>query len=117
MLFTDEHIIGISLIDTSIDVSNKTVINVGNVQTAISGSIANNFYELDCGTISLDEYYGSFADYEPFIATTLYLPKVGFVQIPADCCVNNTIQIVFKEPWKYDIANFNVDFYLIKKAE
>ena len=30
---------------------------------------------------------------------------------------NNTIQIVFKEPWKYDIASFNVDFYLIKKAE
>lgn len=30
---------------------------------------------------------------------------------------NNTIQIVFKEPWKYDINNFNVDFYLIKRAE
>ena len=30
---------------------------------------------------------------------------------------NNTVQIVFKEPWKYDIASFNVDFYLIKKAE
>ena len=90
-----QNIIGISLIDTSIDVSNKTVINVGNIQTAISASIANNFYELDCGTISLDEYYGSFADYEPFIATTLYLPKVGFVQIPADVCVNNTIKVVY----------------------
>lgn len=92
---TMQNIIGISLIDTSIDVSNKTIINVGNIQTSISASIANNFYELDCGTISLDEYYGSFADYEPFIATTLYLPKVGFVQIPADVCVNNTIKVVY----------------------
>lgn len=90
-----QNIIGISLIDTSIDISNKTVINVGNIQTAINASIANNFYELDCGSISLDEYYGSFADYEPFIATTLYLPKVGFVQIPADVCVNNTIKVVY----------------------
>lgn len=30
---------------------------------------------------------------------------------------NNAVQIVFKEPWKGDIANFNVDFYLIKKAD
>lgn len=90
-----QNIIGISLIDTSIDISNKTVINVGNIQTAISASIANNFYELDCGEITLDEFYGSFADYEPFIATTLYLPKVGFIQIPADVCVNNTIKVVY----------------------
>ena len=30
---------------------------------------------------------------------------------------NDTVQIIFKEPWKYDITNFNVDFYLIKKTE
>lgn len=30
---------------------------------------------------------------------------------------NNTIQIVFKEPWKNDISNINVDLYLIRKAE
>lgn len=90
-----QNIIGISLIDTSIDISNKTVINVGNIQTTISASIANNFYEVDCGAITLDEFYGSFADYEPFIATTIYLPKVGFVQIPADVCVNNTIKVVY----------------------
>lgn len=30
---------------------------------------------------------------------------------------NNTIQIVFKEPWKNDISNINIDLYLIRKAE
>ena len=30
---------------------------------------------------------------------------------------NNTVQLVFVEPWKPQISNINVDFYLIKKCE
>ena len=91
-----ENIIGISLTDIpQISGTTKPIV-VGNVETTVSATaITNSFIELDCGSITLEEYYGTFADYEPFVATTLYLPKVGFVQIPADCCVNNTIQIVY----------------------
>ena len=91
-----ENIIGISLTDIpQISGTTKPIV-VGNVKTTVSATAINNsFIELDCGSITLEEYYGTFADYEPFVATTLYLPKVGFVQIPADCCVNNTIQIVY----------------------
>ena len=91
-----ENIIGISLTDIpQISGTTKPIV-VGNVETTVSATAINNsFIELDCGSITLEEYYGTFADYEPFVATTLYLPKVGFVQIPADCCVNNTIQIVY----------------------
>lgn len=91
-----QNIIGVSIIDFPITTGGTTNILVGNVNTGIKGTaIDNNFVAVDCGEITLDEYYGSFADYEPFIATTLYLPKVGFVQIPADVCVNNTIKVVY----------------------
>lgn len=91
-----QNIIGISLIDIPIPQGLNGLIYVGNVSSTVSANIVSNaFIELDCGEISLEEYYGSFADYEPFIATTLYLPKVGFVQIPADVCVNNTIKVVY----------------------
>lgn len=89
-----ENIIGVAIID--IDVSGTTqVIKLGNLETEVQAQAVNNWITIDCGAISLDEYYGSFADYEPFIATTLYLPKVGFVQIPADVCMNNTIKVVY----------------------
>ena len=91
-----QNIIGISLIDVPIPQGLNGLIYVGNVSSTVSANIVSNaFIELDCGEITLDEYYGSFADYEPFIATTLYLPKVGFVQIPADVCVNNTIKVIY----------------------
>lgn len=91
-----QNIIGISLIDIPIPQGLSGLIYVGNVASTVSANIVSNtFIELDCGEITLEEYYGSFADYEPFIATTLYLPKVGFVQIPADVCVNNTIKVIY----------------------
>lgn len=91
-----QNIIGISIADVPISVGANGLIYVGNVASTVEANvISNSFIELDCGEITLDEYYGSFADYEPFIATTLYLPKVGFVQIPADVCVNNTIKVVY----------------------
>lgn len=91
-----QNIIGISIADVPISAGVNALIYVGNVSSTVEANvISNSFVELDCGEITLEEYYGSFADYEPFIATTLYLPKVGFVQIPADVCVNNTIKVVY----------------------
>lgn len=91
-----QNIIGISLIDMPLSTNVSSNIYVGNVNSEVSAYVlSNSFVELDCGTITLDEYYGTFADYEPFVATTLYLPKVGFVQIPADVCVNNDIKVVY----------------------
>lgn len=91
-----QNIIGISIADLDISTSTESNICLGNVKSDAKGSIiANSFVELNCGAITLDEYYGTFADYEPFVATTLYLPKVGFVQIPADVVMNNSIKVVY----------------------
>lgn len=89
-----QNIIGISLIDYPVSGTSSTI-QVGNLNTSVNANIVNNWLTVDCGSITLEEYYGSFADYEPFIATTLYLPKVGFVQIPADTIINNSIKIVY----------------------
>ena len=91
-----QNIIGVSIADVDIPTTYESNIYVGNVKSDSTGSIiTNTFIEVDCGTITLNEYYGTFADYEPFVATTLYLPKVGFVQIPADVIMNNSIKVVY----------------------
>lgn len=91
-----QNIIGVTIADLDIASSSESNIYIGNVKSDATGSIiANSFIEVDCGSITLSEYYGTFADYEPFVATTLYLPKVGFVQIPADVVMNNTIKVVY----------------------
>lgn len=89
-----QNIIGVSVTDISLSGSNTTI-KLGNLNTEISANLVSNWVTVDCGEIELNEYYGSFADYEPYIALTLYLPKVGFVQIPADAVVNNAIKVVY----------------------
>lgn len=89
-----QNIIGVSVIDIPLS-GNATTIRVGNLNSEINANLVNNWVSVDCGSINIEEYYGTFADYEPYIALTLYLPKAGFVQIPADAVVNNSIKIVY----------------------
>ena len=89
-----QNIIGVSVCDIILTGSSSHIY-LGNLDTEKIGTLINNWISLDCGEITLNEYYGSFADYEPYITLTLYLPKVGFVQIPADAVVNNTIKVVY----------------------
>lgn len=89
-----QNIIGISVIDISLT-GNASTIYVGNLNSGVNANLVNNWVSVDCGSINVKEYYGTFADYEPYIALTLYLPKVGFVQIPADAVVNNSIKVVY----------------------
>ena len=90
-----DNIIKMSCIDCNVSPLKTTNIVIGNVDTNINASIINNWVKVDCGAINIKEYYGTFADYEPYCATTLYLPKVGFVNIPADIVINNTIKIEY----------------------
>lgn len=89
-----QNIIGVSIVD--IPVSGKaSTIYLGNINSGVNAQLVNNWVSVDCGIINVEEYYGTFADYEPYIALTLYLPKVGFVQIPGDAVVNNSIKVVY----------------------
>lgn len=89
-----QNIIGVSIIDIPLT-GNASTIHVGNLNSGVNANLVTNWVSVDCGIINVEEYYGTYADYEPYIALTLYLPKVGFVQIPADAVVNNSIKVVY----------------------
>lgn len=89
-----QNIISVSIVDIPVTGDASTIF-VGNLNSGVNANLVNNWISVDCGSINVEEYYGTFADYEPYIALTLYLPKVGFVQIPADAVVNNSIKIVY----------------------
>ena len=90
-----QNIIGVSICDIPISGGIDAKIVLGNVNSDKDGKIIGRWAEVNCGTITADEFYGTFADYEPYVHYTLYLPKVGFVSIPADIVTNNNITIVY----------------------
>lgn len=89
-----QNIIGVAVTDVPVSGAGATII-VGNINSGKDASIVGRWAEVNCGTISANEFYGTFADYEPYVHYTLYLPKVGFVSIPADIVTNNNITIVY----------------------
>lgn len=90
-----ENIINIGLIDTSIPNSASSII-VGNVSTTIQAGETEGFLDIECGSITIPEYYGNYADFEPFSNYKIYLPKIGFVNLPTDEIINNTITITYR---------------------
>lgn len=71
------------------------VITTSGVSTGISAvQINNSIIDIDCGTVALKEYWGSFLDYETKIS--LFLPYVGIQPISTDDFMNDTIHVIYR---------------------
>lgn len=86
----DCHMIPVSPgagVDEAIKVGYKTL-------TAHGGRLSTDYVDFPCGSISLGEFYGSFADY---LATgKLYLPFVGFVPTRPEWFTADTLSVDYK---------------------
>lgn len=89
-----QNIIGIAITDVPVNGTDAKIV-VGNINSDKDAKIIERWAEINCGTITANEFYGTFADYEPYVHYTLYLPKVGFVSIPADVVTNNNITVLY----------------------
>lgn len=56
--------------------------------------VTSDYVEVDCGTLSIKEYYQNFLDYEGTRAK-LYLPFVGFVDVKPEWWQSGSIRVVY----------------------
>ena len=57
---------------------------------------ASQFVDVDCGTLDIDEYYGSALDYAPNTKISVFLPFIGTVQLDTDDVMGKTIGIKYR---------------------
>lgn len=98
-VFSDpmQAIIGLHKIYVDPSVSGSGPIRVGYLtSTATANYVDDQYLELDCGSVSLSEFYGSVYDYDPFTRISLFLPFIGFVDISNTECMRGTISIKYK---------------------
>lgn len=73
-------------------VGQTSVITVGNVVTPANGiQITNDFVVVDCGTVSLNEYFGNALDYDSKLS--IYIPYVGVRQLDTSICMGGNINV------------------------
>ena len=97
-LFADpmDAILGLSLVPVAVPNSGTKEISVGNIPTGISMSVASTqFVEVDCGSLNVNEHWGSYLDYDPFTKAEIYLPYIGTRPISVDDIMGKTVSVVY----------------------
>ena len=72
-------------------------IQVGYINSGVTSKIVTEQYtEIDCGMVTINEYFGDARDYSPFTQVYCYLPFIGIVELNADDVVNSVLGIKYK---------------------
>ena len=97
-LFADpmDCILGLNIMPFGIASGGKANVYVGNMDTGISMTLAQQQYvAVDCGSVRASEYSGSFFDYSPHTKYNIYLPYIGIEPLDPDEITGKDIRVVY----------------------
>lgn len=96
-LFSDpmQAILGLSLVPVTPSTNDGYVV-IGNVNTnIIMPRVMQQFVTVDCGSITLPEYWGGYLDYSPYTKVEIYLPYIGVRPLDTDEVMGKTLHVVY----------------------
>ena len=68
----------------------------GNVDTGINCTFLSTQYaKVDCGSVNITKYVGSFMDYSPYVKVNLFLPYIGFIHLGTDDIMGGSINVTY----------------------
>lgn len=89
-----ENIISLSMVPAISFNEGGAEILIGNAASGVQAyKLMTTFYELDFGSIYVNEYYRTFADYRTELQ--IYLPFIGIRDVPINDCMNGYIKVVY----------------------
>lgn len=97
-IFADpmQCILGLSIVPVNVPSGGSATVKVGNIDTGISMTTASSqFVTVSCGSLSIDEYWGSYLDYEPYTKMELYLPYCGIHPLNTDDVMGKSITVTY----------------------
>lgn len=97
-IFNDpmQAIIGLHKVYATPNISGSGNIKVGYLDSGVPSNIVGNQYTyIDCGTVSLREYYGNILDYSPYTTVQLYLPFIGIVSLDISDVSRSSITVKY----------------------
>lgn len=92
-----DYIIALNIFPVNPPVGTSRAIKIGSFTTTINMSpLLSQWYTFSCGTVTLQNYWGSALDYAPNTKVSLFLPFIGSVQLNTDEVMGNTIGIEYR---------------------
>lgn len=92
-----DYLISLNILPCVPDVGSERAIKIGSVTTTINMSpVLSQWYEFNCGTIQISEYWGSALDYAPNTKISLFLPFIGSVSLNTDEVMGKRLGVVYR---------------------
>lgn len=91
-------ILGLSVVPVLPDHGTSGSVVVGNItapNTVLARPITNQYKIKNFGTLNVEEYWGSYLDYDPYTKIEIYLPFIGIEQISTDDVMGKTIELQY----------------------
>lgn len=77
-----DAVIGVHKVFASPSIGGRTNIKCGYLDSGVASNyIDSQYVTIDCGTVSLREYFGNVFDYSPYTEISLFLPFIGIVKL------------------------------------
>lgn len=97
-LYTDpmDCIISLGILPCLPATSGARDIMFGNVNSEVNcTTLGSQFAKVQCGSVNIEKYVGSFMDYSPYVKIHLFLPFIGFVNLGTDDLMGGSISITY----------------------
>ena len=98
-IFADpmELILGLNIVPVDVPQGSLMRLKVAGFSTGLDiYRAASQYVTVDCGSITLQEYWGAYLDYAPYTKVNLYLPYIGIVPLSTDDVMHRAISIKYK---------------------
>lgn len=79
---------------TPTDIGTKSI-RSGFLDSGVVSPIISRYTTINCGTITVPEYYGNYLDYSPYSKCHVYLPFIGIVELNVDDIVGHAVNITY----------------------
>ena len=92
-----DYLISLNIFPCNPAVGTRRDIKIGSFTTSIQMSpIMSQWYEFNCGEVTINEYWGSALDYAPYTKISLFLPFIGSVTLNTDEVMNKKLQVTYR---------------------
>lgn len=91
-----DTILGLSIVPVSPRTGVSKNIHLGVYDTEVSASLVDSDYVIiNCGSIPINRYYGSYLDYDPYTKITCYLPYIGEIEVNPDQVMQKSLEVLY----------------------
>lgn len=97
-LFNDpmQAIIGLHKVFSPVQTSGQGTIKCGYLNSEVpSNLVSEQYVTVDCGSVSLQEYFGNVFDYPPFTEISIYLPFIGVRRLDPSDVMRATVSVKY----------------------